>query len=442
MLIYSKGGFMKYRSKLLSVVLASAMVMGLAACGSSSAGSSSGAADSAEAKTETVADEAKGGEVEWWTPNWDQEISEQFKAEFEEANPDIKVNLVITDWDTYKSKITTAISTDGAPELVTILLTDVKPFAKKGLLDPMQERGKAAGIDFDDFIEAALDITSYDGEVYGLPFRYDGSGVYYNVDLLKEYGYDTFPETWEEMTAMCDKMLENGQTGFAWPLGNQANAVTRLVQQIYTYGGQILNEDETEAMLNNDAAKKALTAIVSSVESGYASESSLEYDNNTTREAFGAGEIAFNITGPFDSATLDEVYPDLNYATATIPGNGGMGVTTANGWCVSVPKNCPEENKEAAYKFAAFIAQPENQARITATFPASKTSIQDEKFATDILKPFADQLTNSKPEPAYERWAEIEPIIYQYIQSAVSGDMSVDEACEGMNKDVNALLNS
>lgn len=74
------------------------------------------------------------------------------------------MELVITDWDTYKSKITTAISATGAPELVTILLTDVAPFVNKNLLEPLNDRATAAGTDLSDFIDAALDITSVDGE--------------------------------------------------------------------------------------------------------------------------------------------------------------------------------------------------------------------------------------------------------------------------------------
>ncbi len=77
-------------------------------------------------------------------------------AEFEKEHPDIKVDIVVTDWDTYKSKITTAISTDNAPEVCTMLLTDVAPFASKGLLEPMDELGKTAGIDFADIVEPAL----------------------------------------------------------------------------------------------------------------------------------------------------------------------------------------------------------------------------------------------------------------------------------------------
>lgn len=376
--------------------------------------------------------------IEWWTPNWDETESREMAAEFEAENPDIKVEIVVTDWDTYKSKITTAISAKNAPELFTILLTDVAPFAKKDLLEPLTELGSAASIDFDDILEPALEITSVDGEIYGVPFRYDGSGIYYNVDLLSAAGYEEFPTDWEEMVEMSKVLTQDGVYAFAWPLGNQANAVTRLVQQLYTYGGEVLNEDETECLLNSDAAKQALNNIVSSIQEGYASPSSAEIDNTKMRDMFGSGQIAFNFTGPFDVDTLKEEYPDLNFKTAVIPGEGGMGCTTANGWGVSMAKN--SENKEAAAKFLAYITTPENQARLTDSFPASKTAMEYEQFASEELKPFTEQLNNSKAEPTYENWAEMEPIIYSYIQSAVAGSMTVDEACEAMKTDIDALL--
>lgn len=36
----------------------------------------------------------------------------------------------------------------------------------------------------------------------------------------------------------------------------------------------------------------------------------------------------------------------------------------------------------------------------------------------------------------------MEPIIYEYIQNAVSGSMTVEDACEAMTNDINALLQS
>ena len=376
--------------------------------------------------------------IQWWTPNWDEVESREMAEEFEAENPNIKVDLVITDWETYKSKITTAIIAKNAPELFTILLTDVEPFAKKDLLEPLGELGTNAGIDYDDFIEASLNITSLNNEVYGIPFRYDGSGIYYNVDMLEKAGYEEIPEDWGEFVEMCKALTTEDTYAFAWPLGNQANAVTRLVQQLYTYGGDILNEDETECLMNSDAAKKALSNIVNSIQEGYASPSSAEIDNTKMRDMFGSGQLAVNFTGPFDIDTLKTEYPDLHFKTAVIPGDGQMGCTTANGWCVSMAKN--SKNKEEAAKFLAYITTPENQARLTDSFPASKTALEFEQFSSEELKPFAEQLNNSKAEPTYANWAEMEPIIYSYIQSAVAGDMTVDEACEAMTDDINAII--
>lgn len=185
----------------MAVMLGATMIVSMAAgCG----------------KGESSTEEKDGVKtIEWWTPNWDEVESKEMAAEFEKEHPDIKVDIVVTDWDTYKSKITTAISTDNAPEVCTMLLTDVAPFASKGLLEPMDELGKTAGIDFADIVKPALDITSVDGKAYGVPFRYDGSGIYYNTDMLKAAGYETFPETWDEMVEMSKKLSVDGKYGFA-----------------------------------------------------------------------------------------------------------------------------------------------------------------------------------------------------------------------------------
>lgn len=421
-------------SKSMGILLAAAVCIGgLAGCGS----------DAAKKGDTVSADKKEGGSseavtIQWWTPNWDEPESREMAEEFEKDNPNIKVELVITDWDTYKDKITTAISAKGAPELFTILLTDVKPFAGKSLLEPLTDLGTNAGVDFDDILAPALDITSVGGQAYGIPFRYDGSGIYYNETMLKEAGYEAFPKTWDEMLDMSSKLSEGGKVAFAWPLGNQANAVTRFVQQLYTYGGEILNEDETKCLLDSDEAVTALENIVDSIKEGYASQSSSEIDNTKMREMFGTEQLAFNLTGPFDVDSLKTDYPDLKWKTAVIPGDGGMACTTANGWCVAMAQN--SEHKEEAAKFMAYITEPENQARLTDSFPASKTAMEFEQFATEELKPFIEQLNNSKPEPAYTCWSEVEPVIYSYIQSAVSGDITPKEACIKMTEDINAIV--
>ena len=96
---------MKKATKILSLLLALAMVLSLAACG----GKAPEATGSTQASGSAQPAAAAQTTIEWWTPNWDEAASREFVEEFEAENPDIHVELVITDWDTYKSKITTAI---------------------------------------------------------------------------------------------------------------------------------------------------------------------------------------------------------------------------------------------------------------------------------------------------------------------------------------------
>jgi len=384
-------------------------------------------------------DTSKKVTIQWWSPNWDEAVSKQLVSEFHAKNPNITVKLVVTDWDTYKSKITTAISANNAPQLSSVLITDVPQFAQKGLAQDLGSYCKEENIDTNDFLQNALNIAKVDGKIYGLPFRYDGSGIYYNVDMLKAAGYDAFPTTWSDLITMCKKLTNNGVYGLGWPLGNQGNAVNRFIQQLYTYGGSILNSDDKQCTLNGSTADKALTNIVDSIKEGYASPDSLEWDNTKLVDAFGTGKIAVYLDGPYDVATLSSSYPKLNFKTAVIPGVEGMGYTDANGWALMMAKNC--EYKDQAAKFLAYVEEPANQARLTQTFPASKTAIKESKFSTEDLKPFADQLNNSKADPGYANWAEMEPLIYGYMQKAISGNISVDDALKGMTKDVGSVIN-
>ena len=92
----------KYGKKLIACILSFAMALSLAACGSGDSAPASGGQSGGSAAQTTI---------QWWTPNWDEAVSREFVEEFEAENPDIHIELVITDWDTYKDKITTAIST-------------------------------------------------------------------------------------------------------------------------------------------------------------------------------------------------------------------------------------------------------------------------------------------------------------------------------------------
>lgn len=377
--------------------------------------------------------------IQWFSPNWDEEESKALIKQFESENPDIKVELVVTEWESYKTKAITALSSKNSPELFSVLLTDVKGFQNKGLVAPLKDLTTKAGLNWSDILVKAVDIVSVNNDVYALPFRYDGNAVYYNKAILREYGFDSFPETYQELDKLHQAIKAGGKyVSTGWGFGDAPGVTQRLAQQLYSFDGDFFNEDYTKCLIDSPEAKKTMNFLVDTYKKGYALSNSVECNGTTLRNAFGGEDIAYYMAGPFDIPVITESFPNIELGTALLPGDNHVGVTTADGWCVVLGQNA--KNKEEAAKFLAFLARPENQAYITDTFPASYEAMKDPKFSSELLKPFADQLEYSKPAPTYERWAEIEPIIFTYVQEAMSGRISADTACEKMNKDINQML--
>ncbi len=209
------------RSKLLAVVLASAMVIGsIVGCSSGSSSSSSSdsttaaateAAAAAEPVQATTA-EATTDDVTIRVAMWDYSNTEYYKniiAAFEEAYPNIHVEVVEFSADEYNTVIVTQMS--GHANFDVVFLKDLPRLAA------MINQGHIYALDdliaSDDSFDPAnygglVEQLTLDGHTYALPFRYDNNLVFYNKDLFDEAGVDyptdgmTIQEYHEIATAM------------------------------------------------------------------------------------------------------------------------------------------------------------------------------------------------------------------------------------------------
>lgn len=419
---------MKLRnSSIFVLVLISLLIVGCS--GNNSAGSGNG--------KETI---------EWWIPNWDEESAKELVEEFEKENPDIEVNISILTWETMENKIRVALETGEAPDLITELESRIQGYASKELLTNL-DRYYEENLDKSDFVTSAIEINSFNDSIYGVPFRHDGSGVLYNKGMFEEAGLDpdSFPETWEEFMDVSKKLTKDtdgdgsiDQYGTAWPLGNQTNAVTRYLQLFYSHDGEILNDDETKSQFNTPAGIDSMEALVGTVFEEVVPKSTVEFDNDTLRDTFINERVAMYIGGPFDIEAIQSNNDHIELGTAVIPGPSGMGTTTVNGFSLIIPEN--NDNKDVTWKLIEFISQSENMAKLTDTFPATQSALDLPEFSDELLIPFQDQLENGKSEPSYQKWPEMEKIIYQNIQFVLQGDLTVEKATEQIDQEIEKIL--
>jgi multiple sugar transport system substrate-binding protein len=115
-----------------------------------------------------------------------------------------------------------------------------------------------------------------------------------------------------------------------------------------------------------------------------------------------------------------------------------MGVTTVDGFSLIVPAHSSKQ--KAAEQFVAFVGQPKNQARLTATFPASYTALKYEQFNSPYLQPFVVQLGRVENMPNHPKWNELKRILFENIQSAVLGKKTSAQAMADANAQMNGSL--
>lgn len=194
---------------------AAAAVLALSACGGDSAtGSSEGPDLSAPAE--------KSGTLTMVTKYADPQYApyfEQVVAAYEDANPEVDIELEQVGDQPYKDKIRVLSASQDLPDIYFSWAGDfANKFIRAGLaadltevLGPDTEWGST-------LTPAAVKTFEYEGKSYGVPINLDAKYLAYNTKLFDSAGVQV-PGTQEELLTACDELKGAGIQPIA--LGNQ-----------------------------------------------------------------------------------------------------------------------------------------------------------------------------------------------------------------------------
>ena len=132
---------------------------------------------------------------------------EEIIADFEAANPDIKIELQNFDHEGYKTSIRNFLSAD-APDLANWYAGNrMAPFVNAGQFADISDVWDENGLK--DLLGSALPSMTIDGKQWGIPYTYYQWGIYYNKDAYAQVGAEV-PETYEDFVANCALFKEAG----------------------------------------------------------------------------------------------------------------------------------------------------------------------------------------------------------------------------------------
>lgn len=277
--------------KIMALLMAGVMTLGLSACGGSEANSG---ADNTAADDNVIT-------VWAWDEAFNIEALNVAKEMYAEINPDVTIEIVNMGQEDIVAKLNTSLSSgsyEGLPEIVLIEDYRIQGYLK-AYPDDFADLSDIASPD--DFAEYKTGVNQIDDQMYGIPFDSGVAAVFYRTDYIEEAGYTK--EDMEDLT--WDKYVEIGQavkekTGH-YMLTIDPSELNLIRMMLQSAGCWYTDADGNVTIADNQALKDAINTYMNVVNSGISKQI------NTWDQLVGAlntGDVATIPTGCWISPSV------------------------------------------------------------------------------------------------------------------------------------------
>lgn len=238
-----------------------------------------------------------------------QELATDLEAEF-----GIELDVVQLDFGSIRDQLLVAGPVGEGPDILIGAPDWVGQFVLNGAVVPLELGDKA-----ELFNPEALELFSFDGELYALPYALENIALIRNVDLVPEA-----PTTWEEVREIGLQLQESGAAEYAIAL--QTGDVYHNYPVLSAFGGYIFGDDGSGGLnpadigFNSEGSIAAAEWLSGLYADGLAPT---DVDTEVALQLWEDGDAAMLMTGPWNSLRIPETAEagGFEFAVDPIPGS-------------------------------------------------------------------------------------------------------------------------
>jgi trehalose/maltose transport system substrate-binding protein len=339
-----------------------------------------------------------------------------------------------------------------SPDLDVLYIDIIWPGA---LSDHLVDLKAAMGKDIDAFLGENVANNTVDGKLAAVPL-YLGLGLlYYRTDLLKKYGYEGPPRTWEELEAMSLKVVAGElpknprMVGYVWQGATYEGLTCNALEWQAAHGGgnfidPVTGKPNVKSPEALASYKRAASWIGKITPVGVTS-----YQEEDARNVFQSGNALFmrNWVYAYPAGNAEGSPIKGKFAATALPRAAGAkrSGATLGGWQLGVSKY--SEHKDAAAEFVKYMTSSEAQAwrakerLFLPTMPALYERA-DVLKAQPFLKVIPEALRNAVARPSRptrDLYNEASAIYFQGVAEILQGG-DAEFAAGRMHRDLEELL--
>lgn len=283
---------------------------------------------------------------------WDKNqavVVEDLVKDFTAKNPGITVNVEVTPYKQYFTKLQTQASSGTEPDIYWMTGSNFKLYASNGLLTPLSDLPNGGNIDPANYPKALNDLYTYEGKQYGAPKDFDTVALWYNKEIFDKAGlkYPTNDWTWEEFTAsaktISEKLHGEGIYGTAWEMSDGQGSYYNTIPQA---GGHVISADKTKSGYDDPKTLKGIDLIATTMANG--SSPSIEQLTDTSGDKwFASGKAGMIYSESYMAPGYVQSPNKEKFGIVHLP-KGEQKANVINGLANVVSKD--SKNKAAAAK--------------------------------------------------------------------------------------------
>lgn len=353
------------------------------------------------------------------------------------------------DYDTLNQSIIAGGASQTLPTMSQLTPGDVPNLANDGLLlsldDLLISEDGFTQEQLDDIYDGFLSSSVYNDEMYAIPFSKSTRVMYYNQDLLDEYGVDV-PKTWDEVITLGEMMVDAGDDAVAMGL---ENAYEMEFETMARQNGSSFISEDLEVAIDSPESVEALKFITDMIDKGYARTAG---EDGFFSGPFGRGESALYIGS---SAGTPHVAPvaeenNVNWSTAELPTYNNEQLTLFAGNDLGIFASASEEEAQGAIAFMAFLLQPENTAQWaidTGYVPVTESGVNTEEYQTyleenPVSKAATLELDYGISSPIFIGHSEYRNYLIDTLEEVLINDLDEEEALMNINTTTEEIISS
>ncbi len=409
---------------------------------------------------------AKGPvEITFWhsTARANEETLQRLTNKFNSSQSKVRVKLVNqTSYKDTLDKYVAGLSTGDLPDIVQLEDTALQQAIDTQSFLPVQACVKADHYDMSDYVDRVVRYWTVKGTLWPMPFNVSNPVFFYDKNKFQKAGLDPEnpPRTFADLRAAAEKLKSSGVVSQA-PMGLKLDAWhleqwLALADKPYVNHGNGRKSRANAVAFDVSAGVNIFTFLSGLVHDGLAvtnpNEGPSQYDNLI---GIGNGDLAMSIDSSAVLGTVTQIlesgqFPGVKIGIGFMPAPPGKGGSLVGGAALYISNKSDPAKQAAAWEYAKFLDQPENQAEWaagTGYIPIRQSAV-DLPAVKDLwarqpgYKVAYDQITSGKNDiatagPVIGDYQGVRDAVLKAEQSMLNGDTkpktAIKQAASGAN---------